>query len=88
MEFKQWSPLLLSNENKKKLVDFVVKQWISNSRVIGDKILIEAYKIKINNCMLIPKLESNHKEADTNVSMIVLPKIYLSVFPKNRYKIT
>ena len=75
-------------KTKKKLVDFVVKQWISNSRVIGDKILIEAYKIKIKNCMLIPKLESNHKEADTNVSMIVLPKIYLSVFPKNRYKIT
>ena len=38
--------------------------------------------------MLIPKLESNHKEADTNVSMIVLRKIYLSVFPQNRYKIT
>ena len=75
-------------KTKKKLIDFIVKQWISNSSVIGDKILIEAYKTKINNCMLIPKLESNHKEADTNVSMIALSKIYLSVLPKNRYKIT
>ena len=70
MEIKQWSLLLSSNENKIKLVDFKVKQWISNSSLIGDKILIvtnntEAYKITSNNCILIPELETNHKEADS-----------------------
>ena len=70
MEIKQWSLLLSSNENKIKLVDFKIKQWISNSSLIGDKILIvtnntEAYKITSNNCILIPELETNHKEADS-----------------------
>ena len=70
MEIKQWSLLLSSNENKIKLVDFKVKRWISNSSLIGDKILIvtnntEAYKITSNNCILIPELETNHKEADS-----------------------
>ena len=70
MEIKQWSLLFSSNENKIKLVDFKVKQWISNSSLIGDKILIvtnntEAYKITSNNCILIPELETNHKEADS-----------------------
>ena len=40
MKIKQWSLLLSSNENKSKLVNFIVKQWISNSSLIGDKILI------------------------------------------------
>ena len=80
MESKQWSPLLSSNWNKNKLADFIVKQWISNSSLIGDKILIEAnntdaYKIKSNNCMLIHQLESHHKEPDTNVFMMALSKI-------------
>ena len=53
------------------LVDFIVKQWVSSSSLIGYKILItannkEAYKTESNNCMLIPELERNHKEADTN----------------------
>ena len=64
------------NENKNKLLDFIVKQWISNSSIIGDKILIvtnntEAYKTTCNNCILIPELESNHKEADSKVMLHV-----------------
>ena len=56
-------------KTKNKLVDFIVRQWISNSNLISDKILIvtnntEAYKTTSNNCVLIPELESNHKEAD------------------------
>ena len=40
-------------KTKNKLFNFIVKQWISNSGLIGDKILIvtnntEAYKIKSN----------------------------------------
>ena len=50
-----------------KLVNFIVKQWISSSSLIGDKFLIvanntEAYTIKSNNCLLIPELESNTKK--------------------------
>ena len=65
-----------SNENKNKLVDFIVKQWISNSSLIGEKILIvinntEAYKITSNNCILIPEFESNHKEADSQMMLHV-----------------
>ena len=75
-KIKQWSPLLSSNENKNKLVDFIVKQWISNSSLIGEKILIvinntEAYKITSNNCILIPEFESNHKEADSRMMLHV-----------------
>ena len=74
-----------SNENKNKLVDFRVKQWISNSSLTGDKIIIvtnntEAYKITSNNCILIPELESNHKEA---YSQIMLHELY--VFWKNSF---
>ena len=70
MEIKNWSPILSWNGNKNKLVDFIVEQWLSSSILIGYRILIvannkEAYKIESNNCMLIPELESNHKEADT-----------------------
>ena len=68
------------NGTKNKLVDFIVKQWVSSSSLIGYKILIgannkEAYKIESNNYMLIPELESNLKEADTNVFMIAISKI-------------
>ena len=50
-----------------KLVNFIVKQWISSSSLIGDKFLIvanntEAYTIKSNNFLLIPELESNTKK--------------------------
>ena len=43
---------------------------------IGDKILIvsnntEAYKIRSNNCIVIPELESNHKEADSRMVLHV-----------------
>ena len=55
-------------KTKNKLVDFIVEQWISNSSLIGDKIVIvtnnnEAYKITRSNCILIPELEINHKES-------------------------
>ena len=80
MEIKKWSALLSWNGNKNKLVDFIVKQWVSSSSLIGYKILIvannkEAYEIESNNCILIPELENNHKEADTNVFMTALSKI-------------
>ena len=35
----------------------------------------EAYKIESNDYILIPELESNHKEADTNVLMTALSKL-------------
>ena len=59
-------------KTKNKLVDFIVRQWVSNSNLIGDKILIvtnntEAYKTTSNNCVLIPELKSNHKEADSRM---------------------
>ena len=62
-------------KTKNKLVDFIVEQWISNSSLISDKILIvtnntEAYKIS-NNCILILELESNHKEADSQMMLHV-----------------
>ena len=70
MEIKKWSSLLSWNGNKNKLADFIVKQWVSNSSLIGYKILIvannkEAYKTESNNCIVIPELESNHKKVDT-----------------------
>ena len=70
MEIKKWSALLSWNGNKNKLVNFIVKQWVSSSSLIAFKIFIvannkEAYKIESSNCMLIPEHESNHKEADT-----------------------
>ena len=70
MKIKKWSSVLSWHGNKNKLVDFIVKQWVSSSILIGYKILIvannkKAYKIESNNCMLIPELESNRKEADT-----------------------
>ena len=63
---------------KNKLVDFIVKQWISNSSLIGDKILIvtnntEAYKIKSSNCIFKPELESNHTEADSRMMLHANP---------------
>ena len=59
-------------KTKNKLVDFIVKQWISNSSLIGDKTLIvtnniEAYKIKSSNCIFKPELESNHIEDDSRM---------------------
>ena len=56
-------PTIVINENKNKLLDFIVKQWISNYNLIGDKILIvtnntEAHKTTANNCILTPELES------------------------------
>ena len=56
-------PTIAINENKNKLLDFIVKQWISNYNLIGDKILIvtnntEAHTITANNCILTPELES------------------------------
>ena len=76
VEIKQWSLFLSSNKNKNKLVDFIVKQWISNSSLIDGKILIvtngmEAYNITSSNCILIPELESNHKEADSRMMLHV-----------------
>ena len=58
--------------HKNKLVDFIVKQWISNSNLIDGKILkvtngMEAYKKTSSDCILIPELESNHKEADSRM---------------------
>ena len=58
--------------HKNKLVDFIVKQWISNSSLIDGKILtvtndMEAYKKTSSDCILIPELESNHKEADSRM---------------------
>ena len=94
------TPLLSWNGNKNKLVDFIFKQWVSNSSLIGYKILIvandkEAYKIESNSCMLIPELESNHKEADTNIFMIALSKMmefnctfYLTISAKSHKRIT
>ena len=63
-------------KTKNKLFNFIVKQWIYNSSLIGDKILIvtnntEAYKIKSNNCIFNPELESNHKEADSRMMLRV-----------------
>ena len=69
-KIKQWSPLLSSNENKNKLVDFIVKQWISNSSLITTN-NTEVYKITSNNCILIPEHESNHKEADSRMMLHV-----------------
>ena len=80
MEIKKWSLLLSWNGNKNKSVNFIVNQGVSNSSLIGYKIVIvtknrEAYKIESNDCILIPELESNHKEADTNVLMTALSKL-------------
>ena len=80
MEIKKWSLLLSWNGNKNKSVNFIVNQWVSNSSLIGYKIVIvtknrEAYKIESNDYILIPELESNHKEADTNVLMTALSKL-------------
>ena len=63
-------------KTKNKLVDFMVQQWISNSSLIGDKILVitnntESHNITSNNCILIPELESNHKEADSQMMLHV-----------------
>ena len=63
-------------KTKNKLVDFMVQQWISNSSLIGDKILVitnntESHNITSNSCMLIPELESNHKEADSQMMLHV-----------------
>ena len=63
-------------KTKYKLVDFIVQQWISNSSLIGDKILTvtkntEACNITSNSCILIPELESNHKEADSQMMLHV-----------------
>ena len=80
MEIKKWSLLLSWNGNKNKSVNFIVNQGVSNSSLIGYKIVIvtknrEAYKTESNDCILIPELESNHKEADTNVLMTALSKL-------------
>ena len=96
MEIKKRSPLLSWNGNKNKLVDFTVKQWVSNSSLIGYKFIIvannkEAYKTGSNNCMLIPELESKHKEYDTKCfydSSFKNNGIEFSVLPKNQFKIT
>ena len=63
-------------KTKYKLVDFIVQQWISNSSLIGDKILIvtkntEACNITSNSCILFPELESNHEEADSQMMLHV-----------------
>ena len=63
-------------KTKNKLVDFIVKQQITNSSLIGNEILIvtnntEAYEITSNNCILIPELKSNHKEADSRMMFYV-----------------
>ena len=87
------------NWKKNKLVDFIVKQWVSNSSLIGYEILIvannkETYKIESNNCVLSPELESSHEEPDTNVFMIALSKImelnckfYLTISIKSHKRI-
>ena len=60
--------------------------------VANDK---EVYKIESNNSMIIPELENNHKEADTNVFVIALSKImefncmfYLTISAKSSKRIT
>ena len=62
---------------KNKLVNFIVNQWISNSSLIGDKILIvtnntDAYKIKSNNYIFNPELESNYIEAESRMMLHVM----------------
>ena len=71
-EIKQWALLLSSNDNKNKLIRFVVEHWKSNSNLINAKEFIttvdsKAYKINLNDCSLIQELQSNHKEADTRL---------------------
>ena len=60
-EIKQWALLLSSNDNKNKLIRFIVKHWKSNSNMINGKEFIaivesKAYKINLNDCSLIQEL--------------------------------
>ena len=54
-EIKQWSSLLSSNDNKNKLIRFIVEHWKSNSNLINGKEFIttvdsKAYKINLEDC--------------------------------------
>ena len=49
---KQWNLQLSSNENKNKLIEFIVKQWPKECAMVGNKVLYaniasKAYKITI-----------------------------------------
>ena len=71
-EIKQWALLLLSNNNKNKLIRFMVEHWKSNSNLINGKESIttvdsKAYKSNLNDCSLIQELQSDHQEADTRL---------------------
>ena len=37
-EIKQWNLLLSSNENKNKLIRFIVQHWKNNNNLVGDKV--------------------------------------------------
>ena len=69
---KQWNLLLSSNENKNKLIEFIVKQWQKESTMVGDKILYaniasKAYKINMDGHSREPSLDSDQQEADTRL---------------------
>ena len=75
MEIKKWNPPLPWNGNKNKLVDFIVKQWVSSSSLIGYKILIVANNKKATIVCLFQNLKVITKKLTQTVSMIDLSKI-------------
>jgi hypothetical protein len=69
---KQWNLLLSSNENKNKLIAFIVKEWKSESQMVGNKSLYvndgsEAFCINSHGFSRETDLDSDHQEADTRL---------------------
>ena len=71
-DIKQWSQVLSSNENKNKLVSFVVAEWKHNLSILGEKKVFvtlntDALMLTSTAFSPVPTLRSDHEEADTRM---------------------
>lgn len=71
-EIKQWNSLLSHNENKNKLVIFIVDWWRKHPDLMkGRNVIItckeKAFKFGKDDICEVPELFSDHEEADTRI---------------------
>ena len=71
-EIKQWNSLLSHNENKNKLVIFIVDWWMKHPDLMkGRNVIVtckeKAFKFEKDDICDFPELFSDHEEADTRI---------------------
>ena len=71
-EIIQWNLLLSSNENKNKLISFIVNQWKHSLHLIGEKQIYvtsgqNAFQLNSTEWSCADELYCDHQEADTRM---------------------